>query len=127
MSNSLRLLDIDEAAEVLHCSVAKVRQMVIGDQTLAAVREGYKGFRKPFELRGLRLFDVNDRGAIFDRGRGREPAGFLRFAFAEVVRVLSERAHSEANGVPLSGLFSPALGESELSALACGGANPVGT
>ena len=117
--NAVRLLDIDEAAEMLHCSVAKVRQMVIGDRTLAAVHEDYQGFRDTFELRGLRLFDVDDLGAITDV-RTNRPAGFLRFDLAEVVRVLSEQAHWEANAAPLSGLFHPALGESESSALACG-------
>ena len=114
-----RLLDINEAAEMLHCSVAKVRQMVIGDRTLAAVHEDYQGFRTSFQLGGLRLFDVDVLGVISVRGRGREPAGFLRFDLAEVFRVLSEQAHWEANAVPLSELFPPALKESESSALAC--------
>ena len=111
-----RLLDINEAAEMLHCSVAKVRQMVIGDRTLAAVHEDYQGFRDTFELRGLRLFDVDDLGAITDVRTNRS-AGFLRFGLADVVRVLSERAHWEANAVPLSELFPPALGESEPKAV----------
>ena len=119
--NAARLLDISEAAEMLHCSVAKVRQMVIGDRTLAAVHEDYQGFRTSFQLGGLRLFDVDVLGVISVRGRGREHAGFLRFDLAEVFRVLSKQAHWEANAVPLSELFPPALGESESSALACGG------
>ena len=118
--NAARLLAINEAAEMLHCSVVKVRQMVIGDRTLAAVHEDYRGFRDTFELRGLRLFDVDDLGAITDV-RTNRPAGFLRFDLAEVVRVLSEQAHWEADAVPLSELFPPALEESESSALACGG------
>ena len=118
--NAVRLLDIDEAAAMLQCSVAKVRQMVIGDRTLAAVHEDYQGFRDTFELRGLRLFDVDDLGAITDV-RTNRPAGFLRFDLAEVVRVLSEQAHWEANAAPLSELFPPALKESEPSALACRG------
>ena len=116
MSNLLELLDIDEAAAMLQCSVAKVRQMVIGDRTLAAVHEDHRGFRDTFELRGLRLFDVDDLGAITDV-RTNRPAGFLRFDLAEVVRVLSERAHWEANAAPLSRLFHPALGESEPKAV----------
>ena len=119
--NAVRLLDIDEAAEMLQCSVAKVRQMVISDRTLAAVHENYQGFRTSFKLGGLRLFDVDVLGVISVRGRGREPAGFLRFDLAEVVRVLSEQAHWEANAAPLSELFPNALKESESSALACGG------
>ena len=99
--NAKRLLDISEAAEMLQCSVGKVRQMVIGDQTLAAVHENYQGFRAPFELRGLRLFDVDDMGAITDV-IGKKPAGWLRFDFAEVVKVLSERAHIEADAIPLT-------------------------
>lgn len=105
--NAKRLLDISETAGMLQCSVAKVRQMVLGDQTLAAVHENYRGFRVPFELRGLRVFDVDDQGAITDVLR-KKPAGWLRFDLAEVVRTLSEQAHIEANVLPLSDLIPPA-------------------
>lgn len=118
--NAKRLLDISEAAEILQFSVAKVRQMVIGDRTLAAVHENYRGFRAPFELRGLQLFDVDDLGAITDI-RTQKPAGWLRFDLAEVVRVLSERGHIGAAVVPLSDLISPALG---VAVGASGGVEP---
>ena len=102
-----RLLDISETAGMLQCSVAKVRQMVLGDQTLAAVHENYRGFRVPFELGGLRVFDVDDQGAI-THVLMKKPAGWLRFDLAEVVRTLSEQAHIEANVLPLSDLIPPA-------------------
>ena len=101
--NAKRILDISEAAGMLQCSVARVRQMVIGDQTLAAVHENYRGFRAPFELRGLRVFDVDDQGAITDVLR-KKPAGWLRLDLAEVVRTMTERAHIEAITLPLSDL-----------------------
>lgn len=106
--NAKHLLDISEAAEMLQCSVAKVRQMVIGDQTLAAVHEDYRGYRAPFRLGGLRVFDVDEMGSITDV-QMKKPAGWLRFDPAEVVKTLSERAHFEAAAVSLSDLIQPAL------------------
>jgi hypothetical protein len=72
--------------------------MVIEDRTLAAVHVSRFGCQVPFKFPGLQVFSVDDLGAITDNRTGK-PAGFLRFDFAEVVRVLKERARW-ANAVP---------------------------
>ena len=80
-----KLLSITEAAHLLGCTVDGIRRYVLEDGTLAALRVCPRGYKSPFELRGLRLYVVNESGGVIDPSTG-AAAGNLRFEQCEVIR-----------------------------------------
>lgn len=102
--NGHSFLSLSETAQLHGCTSEDVRRWVLEDRTLPALLVDLHGDSTRFELRGLRVYDVDGAGVVTSLKSGKV-VGNLRFKMEDVVLHLSKLARTQATVVELDEVF----------------------